>query len=189
MIVYDTLTYPTGRAVDFADVVNSDLIKIPDYGIESERKYIEDVLIPSSCDDAEKYLNRKLVYQKLVMRSDAISNKVFFPYGNLRSVESIVIYDMDNAPNDQDGKFTVIPGERGIVFLNDSESWDCGSGARSHMPFEITFFCGWDKENVPTSIRDMILSMVAYRYYNRETTNIPTEILSKGNGYRIMRIT
>ena len=161
-----------------------------------EYKFITD-LKKDATRQAEQYMNRILITQTWKMTLDCQPELIYFPFGWLLSIVSAVTVAEDSTTTDETTRGTgstpiyhTQTGENGRIYLKQGYSWTTTS--RDYGLIIINFTSGYDATGAltPKAIKDAILKLAAFLYYNRENpiTSERENILKLLDPWRVLRI-
>ena len=163
---------------------------------DTEYDFITD-LKKDATDQAEQYMNRKLITQTWKMTLDCQPDIIYFPFGWLLSIVSAVTVAEDDTTTDETTRgsgstpiYHTKTGENGRIYLKQGYSWTTTS--RNYGLLVINFTTGYDATGAktPPAIKDAILKLAAFLYYNRENpeTSERNNILKLLDPWRVLRI-
>lgn len=182
---YNLVTGPTVEPVSLAELQANDYMRSLD--LDSESVLFNEYLVAAR-EDAEKLMNRKIMTQTWKVSFDRPVSSFHFPFGNLQTVNEVRIIQADGTVDVQDtSKYQFSTGEDAVFWLRADNSSEWTETERPFSCFEIDFTVGWATPgNVPQSIKNGIMAMVAYKYYNREETR--QEAARMFHGQKIFRV-
>ena len=89
--------------------------------------------------------------------------------------------------------YYTVPSE-GIVALKKGERWP--TAERDIAPYDLTYWAGWDEDDVPVDLKRMVIRAVENQYSDTgrgifglagQTVLVPSRIARIGMGYSIKR--
>jgi len=175
------ITLATELALTLADVKSFLLVD------DSSDDVLIGMLISACTATVENYLNRSLLTQTWQLTiKDFDCDVIQLAKGNVQSIESITIYDLQNTPSTLDTAVYSLLHNK--VVLNYGYQWPYF--LRDVSAIEINFIAGYgDTANdIPDAIKLGILMYVSACYNARGLCDIPTDVTAMLKPYRLLAL-
>ena len=191
----EIVTAPTATPVSVAEVKSYIIVTLP-----AEDAEIEDLIAGVTLDAEKRVLWRAIVTQQRRVqiltqcppRAMQVEPFRATDAGGADAAPTLRLAKEDGTTEDVDADlYYTVPSE-GIVALKKGERWP--TAERDIAPFDLTYWAGWNEDDVPTDIKRMVIRAVANHYQHRQvfglpgqTVLVPSSIARIGMGYSVRR--
>lgn len=148
-----------------------------------------DNLVKAAMIDFEEGARIALLTQTWNLWHDKISRKIELPRPPLVSIQKFYWYDDDYTPTEMDPDTYVTrvltAAEPGYVLLKSNCTWSEYTSSGDGIKFEFTAGFGSAGTSVPQDILEAIKAIVAWRYENRGSKEIPGDAMGVIERYKV----